>query len=136
MRVRNEEEYQRKKNDIMEKCFDCYAEHGLGSIGIKGLAEACGCRSANLDMYFENLDDLIIQATAHCMSRVEEDFMAKAPVDPQDLWRFIDEIPYWTAQKHGKKYRLMYQVYTHPKYRQYGKEFFEGVDRRYTQYVR
>ncbi len=40
MRVRNEEEYQRKKNDIMEKCFDCYAEHGLGSIGIKGLAEA------------------------------------------------------------------------------------------------
>ena len=38
MRVRNEEEYQRKKNDIMEKCFDCYAEHGLGSIGIKGLA--------------------------------------------------------------------------------------------------
>lgn len=136
MRVRNEEEYQRKKNDIMEKCFDCYAEHGLGSIGIKGLAEACGCTSANLYMYFENLDDLIIQATAHCMSRVEEDFMAKAPVDPQDLWRFIDEIPYWTAQKHGKKYRLMYQVYTHPKYRQYGKEFFEGVDRRYTQYAR
>ena len=79
MRVRNEEEYQRKKNDIMEKCFDCYAEHGLGSIGIKGLAEACGCTSANLYMYFENLDDLIIQATAHCMSRVEEDFMAKAP---------------------------------------------------------
>ena len=136
MRVRNEEEYQRKKNDIMEKCFDCYAEHGLGSIGIKGLAEACGCTSANLYMYFENLDDLIIQATAHCMSRVEEDFMAKAPVDPQDLWRFIDEIPYWTAQKHGKKYRLMYQVYTHPRYRQYGKEFFEGVDRRYTQYAR
>ena len=136
MRVRNEEEYQRKKNDIMEKCFDCYAEHGLGSIGIKGLAEACGCTSANLYIYFENLDDLIIQATAHCMSRVEEDFMAKAPVDPQDLWRFIDEIPYWTAQKHGKKYRLMYQVYTHPKYRQYGKEFFEGVDRRYTQYAR
>ena len=130
MRVRNEEEYQRKKNDIMEKCFDCYAEHGLGSIGIKGLAEACGCTSANLYMYFENLDDLIIQATAHCISRVEEDFMAKAPVDPQDLWRFIDEIPYWTAQKHGKKYRLMYQVYTHPKYRQYGKEFFEGVDKR------
>ena len=58
------------------------------------------------------------------------------PTDVADLWRFIDEIPYWTAQKHGKKYRLMYQVYTHPKYRQYGKEFFEGVDKRYTQYAR
>ena len=54
------------------------------------------------------------------MSKVEDDFMAKAPADVEDLWRFIDEIPYWTAKKHGKKYRLMYQIYTHPKYREYG----------------
>ena len=54
--------------------------------------------------------------------------MAKAPTDVEDLWRFIDEIPYWTAEKHGKKYRLMYQIYTHPKYREYGQKFFAGVD--------
>lgn len=30
----------------------------------------------------------------------------------------------------------MYQVYTHPKYREYGKRFFEGVDKRYTEYAR
>ena len=70
------------------------------------------------------------------MTKVEADFMAKAPVDVQDLWRFIDEIPYWTAEKHGKKYRLMYQVYTHPKYRQYGQKFFSGVDQRYTEYAK
>ena len=29
----------------------------------------------------------------------------------------------------------MYQVYTHPKYRQYGQEFFKGVDERYTEYA-
>ena len=68
--------------------------------------------------------------------KVEDDFMAKAPTDAEDLWRFIDEIPYWTAQKHGKKYRLMYQVYTHPKYREYGKKFFAGVDERYTEYAK
>ena len=62
--------------------------------------------------------------------------MAKAPTDVENLWRFIDEIPYWTAQKHGKKYRLMYQVYTHPKYRQYGQEFFKGVDERYAEYAK
>ena len=62
--------------------------------------------------------------------------MAKAPTDPQDLMRFIDEIPYWTARQHGKKYRLMYQVYTHPKYIRYGKQFFEGVNRRYTEYAK
>lgn len=30
----------------------------------------------------------------------------------------------------------MYQVYTHPKYREYGKKFFEGVDKRYTKYAK
>ena len=64
------------------------------------------------------------------MSKVEEEFMAKAPSNVSDLWRFIDEIPYWTAETHGKKYRLMYQIYTHPKYRAYGQEFFEGVNLR------
>ena len=48
----------------------------------------------------------------------------------------MDEIPYWTAEKHGKKYRIMYQVYTHPKYRKYGQEFFKGVDERYTKYAK
>ena len=134
MRVRNEEEFRRKKNELMEKCYECYAEYGLGAVGIKGLAKACGCTSANLYTYFADLDDLIVQSTAYCMSKVEDDFMAKAPTDIEDLWRFIDEIPYWTAEKHGKKYRLMYQVYTHPKYRQYGQKFFSGVDQRYTEY--
>lgn len=70
------------------------------------------------------------------MSKVEEDFMAKAPKSVSDIIPFIDEIPYWTAKEHGKKYRLMYQVYTHPKYIEYGKKFFAGVNERYTEYAK
>lgn len=136
MRTVNEEAHRAKKIEIMEKCYDCYAEKGLGGIGVKGIAEACGCNPASLYQYFDNLDDLIIQSTAYCMAKVEDDFMAKAPTDPQDVMRFINEIPYWTAEKHGKKYRLMYQVYTHPKYIEYGKKFFEGVNERYTEYAK
>ena len=136
MRTVNEQARREKRIDIMEKCFDCYAEHGLTEVGVKTIAEACGCNVASLYQYFENLDDIIVQSTEYCMSKVEEDFMAKAPTDVEDLWRFIDEIPYWTAKKHGKKYRLMYQVYTHPKYREYGKRFFAGVDKRYTDYAK
>ena len=136
MRTVNEQARREKQIDIMEKCFDCYAEHGLTEVGVKTIAEACGCNVASLYQYFENLDDIIVQSTEYCMSKVEEDFMAKAPTDVEDLWRFIDEIPYWTAKKHGKKYRLMYQVYTHPKYREYGKKFFAGVDKRYTDYAK
>ena len=124
-----------KKIAIMEKSFDCYAKHGLNGTGIKTLAEACGCTPGNLYAYFKNLDDLIIQSTEYCMSKVEDDFMAKAPTDFQAVLQFIDEIPYWTARKHGDKYRLMYQVYTHPKYIEYGKKFFEGVNERYTEYA-
>lgn len=31
--------HQMKKEAIMEKCFDCYAENGLMGTGIKALAE-------------------------------------------------------------------------------------------------
>ena len=136
MRTVNEEARRAKQIEIMEKCFDCYAEKGFTSVGVKAIADACGCNVASLYQYFDNLDDLIIQSTEYCMSKVEDEFMAKAPADVEDLWRFVDEIPYWTAKNHGKKYRLMYQVYTHPKYRQYGQKFFEGVNERYTEYAK
>ena len=136
LRTVNEEARRHKTIEIMEKCFDCYAENGFTSVGVKAIADACGCSVANLYQYFDNLDDLIVKSTEYCMSKVEDEFMAKAPKDAEDLWRFIDEIPYWTAEKHGKKYRLMYQIYTHPKYIEYGNKFFAGVDRRYTEYAK
>ena len=135
MRVRNEESYQRKKAEIMEACYAAYARGGLSSTGIKALAEACGCSAAALYNYFDNLDDLIVQSTAHCMAKVEDEFMARAPRSAAELAAFIDETPYWTAREHGEKYRLMYQVYTHPKYREHGKEFFTGVNERYRAYA-
>ena len=42
MRTRDQEEFQRKKIMLMEKCYDCYAENGLASVGIRKLAEDCG----------------------------------------------------------------------------------------------
>ena len=112
-----EQQHIERKNELMEKCFECYAENGLTGTGIKALADACGCTKANLYSYFKNLDELIIESTAYCMSKVEDDFMKKAPTDPKDVMRFIEEVPYWTAKKHGSKYRLMYQVYTAQIYR-------------------
>lgn len=134
--MQTEEQHNKRKIEIMEKCYECYAEHGLTGTGIQMLADACGCTKGNLYSYFKNLDELIIESTDYCMTKVEDDFMAKAPTDPQDVMRFINEIPYWTAEKHGKKYRLMYQVYTHPKYIEYGKKFFQGVNERYTAYAK
>ncbi len=71
--------------------------------GIKALATACGFTQANLYGYFKNLDDLIIQSTAYCMAKVEEDFMSKAPVDLKDIGRFLDEIPLLDGKRTRKK---------------------------------
>ena len=134
--MRRPEYREEKKKEIMEKCYECYCENGLRDTGIKELGKYCGMTSANLYAYFDNVDDLIVQSTEYCMSKVEDEFMALAPENPQDILRFINEIPYWTAKNHGKKYRLMYQVYTHPKYIEHGKKFFAGVSDRYTEYAR
>lgn len=136
MPVFSEERHEARKIELMEKCYECFALNGLSNTGIRALGKYCNCNSATLYLYFKDLDDLIIQSTEYCMSKVEDEFMKKAPKDLEDLERFIDEIPYWTAEEHGAKYRLMYQIYTHPKYREYGKKFFEGVNKRYSEYAK
>ena len=105
-----QEQHNAKKADWRETSFECSAENGLTRTGRKALARACGCTPGNLYLYFDNLDDLIIQSTAYCMEKVEDEFMAKAPTDPKDVVRFVAEVPYWTAREHGKNYRQMYQV--------------------------
>lgn len=136
MRILNEVAHEKRKVEIMEKAFECYAEYGLNNVGLKKLGKYCGMASGVIYSYFDNLDDLIVQACEHCMSKIEDDFMNQAPVDANDIFRFIDEIPYWTAQNHGKKYRLMYEIYTDPKYVESGKKFFEGVNKRYLEYAK
>ena len=83
-----EEQWYAKKVELMEKCFDCFAEHGLHGTGIRVLASECGFNHTKLYTYFKDLDDLIIQSTEYCMTKVEADFMAKAPVNVPDIWRF------------------------------------------------
>lgn len=136
MRVRNDVLFNEKKEQIMKACFDCFAEKGLHGTGIAAVAEYAGVSKATLYVYFTDIDDLITQSTEYCMSKVEDEFMDKSPKSIEDVNEFIDEIPYWTAKNHGKKYRLMYQVYTHPKYIEYGKRFFEGVGKRYMEYAK
>lgn len=125
-----------ERDKLLELCFDCFCKNGIEGTSSKKLSEACGMSPGNIFHYFATKDEIIIKSTAFCMAKVEDDFMENAPKDADDIKRFLREVPYWTAQKHGEKYRFMYQVYTSPKYRKYGTEFFEGVRRRYTEYAK
>ena len=129
------EQLTERKKELLEICFDCFCENGLENTGIKKLGAACGMSTAGLFYFFSNKDAIIIEATAHCMSKVEDDFMAHAPQSIEDLERFFCEMPYLTARLHGSKYRFMYQVYASPQYREHGVAFFKGVAERYEAYA-
>ena len=120
---------------FLESCFDVFCENGLESTSLKMLADACGVTNGNLLYYFGSKDNIVIESTAHCMAKVEDDFMARAPKDFADIERFLREMPYLTAKLHGAKYRFMYQVYASPKYRGFGRDFFKGVNVRYRKYA-
>ena len=120
---------------FLETCFDVFCENGLENTSLKMLAESCGVTNGNLLYYFGSKDNIVIESTAHCMAKVEDDFMARAPKDFADIERFLREMPYVTAKLHGTKYRFMYQVYASPKYREFGRQFFKGVNVRYRKYA-
>ena len=124
-----------RRTDFLERCFDTFCEYGLENTSLQKLAESCGVTNGALLYYFGSKDNIVIEATAHCMAKVEDDFMAQAPTSFEDIERFLREMPYITARLHGAKYRFMYQVYSSPKYRDYGKEFFKGVNVRYHKYA-
>ena len=135
MKVRNDLAFQEKKEKIMQACFDCFAEYGLYGTGLSSLAKHANVSKSTLYVYFPNIDELITQSTEYCMSKIEGDFMEKSPQSIADVEKFLNEVPYWTAQRHGKMYRLMYQVYTHPTYSEAGNRFFSGVNERYKAYA-
>ena len=120
---------------LLETCFEVFCKNGLENTGLKMLAEACGVTNGALLYYFETKDNIVIESTAHCMTKVEDAFLARAPRSFEAVERFLREMPYITAKLHGEKYRFMYQVYASPKYREHGKAFFQGVNVRYHQYA-
>ena len=131
----NEKGIPERRIAFLETCFEVFCKNGLERTSLKMLAEACGVTNGNLLYYFDSKDNIVIESTAHCMARVEDDFMARAPRSFGDIERFLREMPYITARLHGEKYRFMYQVYASPRYREHGIEFFRGVNVRYHQHA-
>ena len=121
--------------EFLEICFDVFCKNGLEHTSLQMLSEACGVTNAALVYYFGTKDNIIIESTAYCMAKVEDDFMERAPKSVDDIERFLTEMPYITAKLHGEKYRFMYQVYASPRYREQGQAFFKGVNVRYRKYA-
>lgn len=78
----------------MNACFECFLEKGLHGTGLSTVAKYAGVSKATLYVYFTDLDDLITESTSYCMTKVEDEFISKAPKSIDEVNKFIDEIPY------------------------------------------
>lgn len=130
-----EEKKQKKKIELMEKCFARYCETGLRDTGIQDLAKACGMTAPNFYSYFDNLDQLIIEATEHCMIKIENEILENAPRTKEDIAPFIEKIIVPNRDFHSKEYRFMYQVFTTPRFIEHGKNFRNRQFERYRKYA-
>lgn len=131
----SEEKKQQKKIEIMEKSFARYCETGLRDTGIKDLAKACGMTAPNFYSYFDNLDQLIIESTEHCMIKIENEILDQAPRTREDIIPFIENILVNNRDFHSKEYRFMYQVFTSPAFLESGKKFRTRQYERYNRYA-
>ncbi len=87
------------KEELLEKCFECFCRNGIEGTSTQKLAKACGMSSGNIFYYFGTKDEIIVRSTAYCMEKVEEDFMKNAPKNAEDISRFLKEVPFWTTIK-------------------------------------
>ncbi len=115
----------------MERCFECLCEHGLEATNVKMLGKACGKRPGNLFNYFEGKEQIVIESTAYCMAKIDEEFLAFAPKSLEEIEPYFRQMPIRFAKQHGPKYRFMYQVYASPHYLPYGQEFVRNMVVRY-----
>ena len=75
-----------RRTEFLETCFDTFCKSGLENTSLQKLAESCGVTNGALLYYFGSKDNLVIEATAHCMAKVEDDFMSQAPTSFADRY--------------------------------------------------
>ena len=46
--VFNEEAHEARKEELMKKWYECFAENGLSSTGIRTLGKSCGCNPSKI----------------------------------------------------------------------------------------
>ena len=69
------------------------------------------------------------------MIKFEREFMKKAPRSRADLKNYLEKFPRWMQKNYGEHMRFVYQVYTSPKYKKQGYDFFSGIPKRYDTFI-
>lgn len=125
-----------RRKECIDKCFRAFVENGLENTGVQLLSKYCGFKTNQaLYHYFNCKDQIVIECVDVALRTMETEFTKKAPTSRDNLLSYLQEFPKWAADNYEDEFRLVYQVYTSPKYKEEGQKFFSGVPERYDEYA-
>lgn len=131
------EAYEKRKKECLERCFQAFMDNGLENTGLQLLCKYCGFKTNQaLYHYFESKDKIIAESIEHTLMNFEREFVKKAPRSREELKVFLVRFPHRAQKKYGEHFRFIYQVYTSPKYKKEGYEYFDGIPKRYDRFIR
>lgn len=104
-----------KRNEILNKCFDCLVENGLEKTTTRIISKFVGLTSSSLYYWFTDKDNIVIEATCFGLNQIIEDMFAVFYTYVDDLDSILEKIVD-CARNYRKELRFIYQVVTSPQY--------------------
>lgn len=122
-----------KKRELLERCFALLTERGLENTGMRDFCQACGLATNNsLYYYFENKEQLVVEAIALGIEKIERGFLQVA--DSEDFLTFLEDLPR-LMRLYERDAALVYQVLSSPQYCQHFAPYRREFDTKYEQYL-
>ncbi len=128
----SEENRERKKQQILKKCFELFVKKGLENTSLNDLTVYCETYKAAFYVYFKSKDEIVVEAAKMYMKALDKMFKnefgnPKGTVDDA-LKRGFEVVC-----EHRNELRFIYQVISSPKY---GKKSREEISEIYSEYFK
>lgn len=123
----------RKKQEILESCFELFVEQGLENTSLNDLARHCGMYKSALYTYFKSKDDIVFETAKIYMERLDDIFREKfehpKPTLTEALKRGFEVIG-----EQSNELRYVYQVVSSPKYGEKSRVALSEIYSKYLDY--
>lgn len=127
----SEENRERKKQQMLEKCFELFVKKGLENTSLNDLTTYCKTYKAALYNYFKSKDEIVLETAKMYMKTLDEmfdkEFINPKPTIKEALKRGFDVV---CEQRNELRY--IYQVISSPKY---GAKSRSELSRIYSKYL-
>lgn len=104
-----------RRDAILKKCFNALVQDGIDGITIRSFSDATGMTASSLYYWFEDKDDIVIDATVYGLNYIVEILFDYAIKHIKDVYELCDGFVKYISD-YKSQIRLVFQVATSPVY--------------------